>query len=231
MPHSVATNAEVREELLHIHHTPQSFVRLVTDAVFHEDYAAITELVDALTTLRAKLARDTDNAKYLSSPSPVEQTYQLQLPQLRVKMKRMTARRVRTSMQIFHSTDQPTTLRYYALQSLIAAQHELKGNSKASQLVQSVRSSASLPWGKTSRFTFNLLIDAMREEFLSPESQAEARRLASAMFRNCTPQEDLDFNLETERSRHLSDTDESVIERLFDRLYGDGTYAELTMMA
>lgn len=221
---AVLDRSEIRAALEVVHQSPHSFVELIIDATFQQDFSKIRELIDILATLRAQHAIATSNMKSAKSPSPVEQEYHLSLDRLRVEFARMQRRRATITSRILTDGRQPITLRYNALQTLVADLDNLHHNSKAQPMVRAYLD------GEFHLNTFNLLVHAMKEEFLSPEERQAACRAATRMFRKCEP---ADFGIDAEAgvSRFETDTTEAVFERKFDRLYGDGTYEMLTPMA
>ncbi len=220
---AVLDRSEIREALEAVQQTPHSFVQLIIDATFQQDFAKIRELIDILATLRAQHAISTNNMKSAKLPSPVEQEYHLELNTLTVQFIRMQRRRATVTSRILIDGQQPITIRYNALQTLIGDLDNLQHNSRAWPMVRAYLD------GEFHLDTFNLLVHAMNEEFLSPEERQSARRAATRMFRKCEP---IDFGIDAEGgiSRFETDTAEAVFEREFDRLYGDGTYDMLTPM-
>lgn len=215
------TADEVRTTLNRVHLTPREFVDLILEACVHSEYGSLCELVHTLGVLRAQHARDCDNFKLLKAPSPVESEYQICLETLQTEKARAERRRVGRMGRILVNTKQATSLRFDCLVTL-AGNPSIITVANARQMVDCYLEN------HFNSAVFNLLVSAMDEEFLSVEDQMLARDKASRMFRSSEP---LDFgiNVEDHRDKFFVESDEAVFERMFDRLYGNGTYERLTV--
>ena len=223
---SVMISDEIRAALSQVNETPMSFVDTVIGATLMDDFTSLCKLIDSLEALRAHHARNTSNQKLWNKPSPVEVEYQLSLVKLIQSREAKRRHRATIMGQVIMDSRQTNTLRFNALTHLLASDDRgwlapLDERSKAFVPLRTFRS------GEFEPTIFQICLNAMSEEFLAAEDQNRAQHMARQMFRNCEPG-DFGIEVEVHRSRYETDTEEGVFERLFDQLYGDGTYAELT---
>lgn len=221
---------EIREALLAVGEEPRTFIDLIIKATMMDDYDAICKLADALKSLRTFHARNTSTFKQLDKPSPVELEYKLSYEQLRTKRDAQRRKRATIMGRILADTRQPTTLRFESLLLLMRDRTPffmdnpiyLNERSRAYKSVMAVIE------GRFDLMVFELCLNAMHEEFLSPEDQQIARSMGAKMFGMCDPT-DFDIDISVHRSKYETDSDEAVFERLFDLKYGEGTFTELFM--
>ncbi len=213
---------EVRAALQSVNLRPKDFVGLVikyqTGGGYHDGKA----LASVLYTLRAQIARDQHDGKALKRPSPIEHEYQIDLDDIERQLKRQVRSRANQTSAIVTRKSEPNTKRYFALMNLLGDDgHPIAGTRQAKRMVIAVRT------GEFNRDAFELLVNAMHEQFLDVDDRENARHLASKMFRQCDP---IDFELDVQalRSRYETDSDEAVFEDYIDKTYGVGTYSSLT---